>query len=381
MMAGRAVRTFQSAFTLGWVGILALTLRTGATALDVTPEHLLGMIPLFYMAAWGPYFLISPRAPIAKAARFTVCTSAILAALAAFEVPGQLGFVDYRSVFSTPMPAWRSPENDLDADLIFVRKGHQCRRLRFQGGEVGRLRRVDGRRIYKCDLRVDRFGFRNPTDHLSADVVVLGDSFVEGLHVADSELISERLAGLLGRTVVNLGRSGYGPQQELHVLRRYGVPLRPRTCIWAFYEGNDLSDSAQYGTLREFVAQAMRERPSRSLYGRSLTRNALSFAIRNYLTPLETYPARRFSGRFVERSGQLVDMLFFSDFHDGKNSVSSSHGNAPEMDHVRSVLAEAHALCASQGIDLIVLFVPAKLRIYAELCDIRRDFSVPSLEC
>ena len=38
-------------------------------------------------------------------------------------------------------------------------------------------------------------------------MVVIGDSFVEGLQVAPEELVTHQLSARLGRTVVNLGRS------------------------------------------------------------------------------------------------------------------------------------------------------------------------------
>src|SRR5205807_430492 len=47
-------------------------------------------------------------------------------------------------------------------------------------------------------------------------------------------------------TVANLGQYDYGPVEELAVLRRYGLPLRPRIVVWMFFEGNDLVDVARY---------------------------------------------------------------------------------------------------------------------------------------
>jgi hypothetical protein len=47
-------------------------------------------------------------------------------------------------------------------------------------------------------------------------------------------------------SVANLGQSGYGPQQELAVLKRYGCPPYDRNTSWVFYEGNDLLDVQEY---------------------------------------------------------------------------------------------------------------------------------------
>jgi len=100
--------------------------------------------------------------------------------------------------------------------------------------------------LFRWDVRYDHNGFRNQTDLKSADIVVIGDSFVEGLTVSDAQLVTSLLAHLQGKVVANLGQSTYGPQQELIVLKRYGLPLRPRTVVWMFFEGNDLADVITY---------------------------------------------------------------------------------------------------------------------------------------
>ena len=44
-----------------------------------------------------------------------------------------------------------------------------------------------------------------------------------------------------------------------------------------------------------------------------------------------------------------------------------------ELTRFRSLLSQAHALCASRGIDLVVAFVPAKFRVYRGFCEFDRD--------
>ena len=87
-----------------------------------------------------------------------------------------------------------------------------------------------------------------------ADVVVVGDSFVEGLHVRDDRLVTSCIARATGLSVANLGRSGDGPQQERFVLERFGLPKRPKVVVWMFYEGNDLEDASEYQANRAAVA-------------------------------------------------------------------------------------------------------------------------------
>ena len=192
---GRLVRVV---FVGVWVCVLILGLRTGMGAIGTGADHMIGLLTAGYLAAWGPYFLLSRRGPAGRAVRFAACSGSILAGLAAFEVPAMIGLVDYRAVFLTPVPAWRRPGNRADSELIYVREGHRRERLRFQGADLHRLRGVPSAPVYRCDLELDRNGFRNPADVSEADVIVLGDSFIEGLQVAAPELLSARLAGMLG---------------------------------------------------------------------------------------------------------------------------------------------------------------------------------------
>jgi hypothetical protein len=360
-MRSRRERIGTAVFSAAWVLVLTLALRLGATARDVNPEQLLGLLAAAYLGAWGLLFFRSRCGPAGDAARFAACTASLVAAVAAFELPALLRAVDYRDVFATPTPPWRRSGNRPDPDLLYVRSGHRHVRRAFLGNEQPGRGWAGFPPTYRCDVRYDRNGFRNPTDLPAADMVVVGDSFVEGWHVADPELLTARLASTLGRPVANLGRNGDGPQQELHVLRRYGLGLRPRTCVWAFYEGNDLADAARYETSRKQAARVSREGWARAFYARSFTRNSLAFAVRTCLRPEPGRSDRFVMGRFVDASGGRVPVYFGGEF---------SEGESPGIEEVRSVLAEAHELCARQGIDLVVAFIPTKLRVYEGLCPI-----------
>src|SRR5436853_550888 len=115
---------------------------------------------------------------------------------------------------------------------------------------------------------------RFPNVHVLAGLAAM---YLFGWGVTASELVTSRLASDLRRPVVNLGQSWYGPQQELEVLRRFGLPLHPRTCVWAFFEGNDLQDVERYEQALPVWPELSRRNHSFAL--RSFTRNAL-YALR-----------------------------------------------------------------------------------------------------
>lgn len=122
----------------------------------------------------------------------------------------------------------------------------------------------------------DRFGFNNP-DHVydkRLDVMLLGDSFVEGFCLPPGEDLASRLRGR-GLSTASIGIRGNGPLMELATLGRFGETLRPRRVVMVFFEGNDwenlereltvpwlraaLSPNANYGlqaTAKETMDQA-----------------------------------------------------------------------------------------------------------------------------
>lgn len=90
----------------------------------------------------------------------------------------------------------------------------------------------------------DEHGFNNPRgmhQNHEVSIVLIGDSFTHGNCVPQGEDIG----GLLregGREVLNLGIRAFGPLEELAILKEYGEPVKPKTVLWFYYEGNDLLD-------------------------------------------------------------------------------------------------------------------------------------------
>jgi hypothetical protein len=93
---------------------------------------------------------------------------------------------------------------------------------------------------YRSDAR----GFNNPDEAWRVpmlDIAALGDSFTHGYCVPRDrtfvDLIRQRRAATL-----NLGMAGDGPLLMLATLKEYLSALRPKTVLWFYYEGNDLTD-------------------------------------------------------------------------------------------------------------------------------------------
>jgi hypothetical protein len=99
------------------------------------------------------------------------------------------------------------------------------------------------------DLRTNALGFRDVAHGEKAAgvtrIAVLGDSFVFGSGVKQDETLTRRLAARLGPSfeVINLGVPGYGTDQALLTLGRFGPRLHPDIVLAGFF-WNDVMENA-----------------------------------------------------------------------------------------------------------------------------------------
>jgi len=77
-------------------------------------------------------------------------------------------------------------------------------------------------------------------------ILLLGDSFVEGLQVGQHETFAALLEKRLGVTVINAGVSRYGTAHSLLYLRHEGQRYQPDLVVYALYP-NDITDNLESG--------------------------------------------------------------------------------------------------------------------------------------
>jgi SGNH hydrolase-like domain, acetyltransferase AlgX len=348
---------------------LASSFVLAAGGHPIRPAQLFGLLTTGYLAVWGLVVVRRRDDRAATVSRIALCLASIVLAVGVFEVPALLGLIDYRSLFQTRSAPWERPGNRPDPDLLYTREGNRRLRPVLTGNDVARLRGDAAPTHYRCDVRYDRDGFRNPRDLDAADVVVLGDSIVEGFQVAEDELVTAQLAERLGLVVANLARGGDGPQQELEILKRYGLRLRPKVCVWTFYEGNDLSDAAEYEANQKRVdAWARRSWWRRAIDG-SFTTNSLDHMIRTRIQPEPRVAARLFTGRFSSPAGELVEIAFGS----GDYRIDAPREASPEVVRVEATIIEASAVCRERGIAFVFVYVPSKFRVFRDCCEFDPD--------
>ncbi len=348
----------------GWVGLVAMVWLSGAYTAPA--RQLPALTVLAYFACWGGFFWISVHSRRENAARFALVTVSSCLALAALETVSLSGLYDFRPLLGIARQQWEYPENVPVRQLLHLRRPNLRMRGISKGGDLCHRANATPTTIREYDTRYDRNGFRNHTDYSGADCVVIGDSFVEAPNVYFHELLTTRIAETLGLTVANLGQSCYGPQQELIVLQRFGVPLRPRFCLWVFFEGNDLSDARRY----EPLVEQWHDSGSAHFFSkeRSFTGSAFKW-LSSKLTPRRPKPDFSRSGVF--RTDHGTTRLWF-----GYAGGELSDQDLAALDTTAASLGDAFALCQEQGIPLVVVYAPTKLRVYADVCQFGEDSAI-----
>ncbi|MEE3327033.1 MAG: hypothetical protein VX252_06855 [Myxococcota bacterium] len=97
----------------------------------------------------------------------------------------------------------------------------------------------------------DRWGFRNLAVPERSDVVAIGDSNTWGVAARWDVTWPSWYARKSGKGVYNLGVSGYGPAEYLHLMETKALALEPGLILVGFYYGNDFSDTYRSVLLQE----------------------------------------------------------------------------------------------------------------------------------
>ena len=252
----------------------------------------------------------------------------------------------------------------------------------------------------------DANGFRNASVRSQVDIVVLGDSQTWGVNVHSVDAWPQQLERISGRPVYNMAVGGYGPVQYW-MLTDQAISFAPKDIVVGLYFGNDIYDAYAlayshdtYADLRSTHASDHvkidtvkirakyywdEEKHFHDHYGRSSSLLGWSFWLRVHSA----------IGRRLNRAGLWpgatdvdyeIDRAWARTYPD--------HGVACEHAYVRTVLTPAYRLVGldfddprvteglritkevlwrtqqkvnRSGIRLVVLLIPTKELVYAEL--------------
>lgn len=226
-----------------------------------------------------------------------------------------------------------------------------------------------GYRMVPCRLSTDARGFRNRSDRDRAEIVVLGDSFAEGSKVSDEDAWPVILEEKTGRSVYNLGMSGYDPMHYVASLEEFGLAMQPKTVLCMLYEGNDFrsekadskerapSISKRVGAyLHRSPVMTGIERGVISVFGRINSGGAVPGGEVLDWLPLRV-PDGEQARRYSFAPKQLRDLMVEPD-----RFALDKHWLNP-----RGQLERMSALCAERGCRFVVVFAPTKAHVVMPL--------------
>lgn len=199
------------------------------------------------------------------------------------------------------------------------------------------------------EYRTDENGFRNPPGNGQADIVFIGDSFTEAATVEEADTFVRRVAKASGLKVVNLGRGAYGPQQELIVLKRYGLAYNPSVVVWQLFDGNDLLDAEAFAEWKKNPGQVQT-----SLKERYLNNSLLHEWLMTTHTLDRKLPqvSLRYQDGTVVRAGLRYR-------YDPDQITKHPAG----MSETLSAIEAGYRECQTRGIQLVISVIPTMVKV------------------
>jgi lysophospholipase L1-like esterase len=128
--------------------------------------------------------------------------------------------------------------------------------------------------LHRYPYHADSEGFRNETPRDPISVAALGDSFTDALTVRREDAWPAKLEARIGLPVQNYGTAGFGPQQELLVLKDFALRHHPRVVVLGFFAGNDIHDAEAFENFQRAEMQVDQPQlgwPVKSIFTRADT--------------------------------------------------------------------------------------------------------------
>lgn len=362
------------AILAAWTGLALMARGVVPGSAELTDRLFALLLPITYVGLWALLILLA-RAHRTMLGRCLVVTFNLVAVLAILEAPAALGWLHWDILFRRLDGAAADYGTAYvhDAELSFRRiPGLEWTARPLSDIEQGfGLPRAAEERI---EFTYDRWGYRNAEEMEHAEVVLLGDSYVEGWYVSDEQTVASRLAARLGRPVANLGVAGYGTLQQLRVLESDALERRPRVVAWFFFEGNDLYDDQHFENSRladppspdETTPHPEGMAAAHGWRQRSFALNALR-RLRRWSHPLVPNRAPYWA-LLPGRSGDEA-RIYFADYA----AVPWTAYEEGRWETTRAAFERGLALAESHGIDLVFVYVPIKYRVYRDVIEVPAD--------
>ena len=201
----------------------------------------------------------------------------------------------------------------------------------------------------------DANGFRNSLPEKETyGIVTLGDSYTRGSGVAVPW--PQKLAEYTGLDVLNLADVGFGPQDELNVLRQYGLKKKSTWVIMAYFEGNDLYDAGSFEQANPFISLR---------FGKYVLDQRIKAwsARKSGEARIKVIPNYRYPITITIDETEL-QMVFFSSYISWLSLSGEEIAESQNYRLVRETILEVQELSAGAGANFLLVYVPSKPHVY-----------------
>ncbi len=253
---------------------------------------------------------------------------------------------------------------------------------------------------YRFPFVTDGEGFRNSASDSTATVVAaLGDSFTDGLTLPAELTWPARLGRHLGVSVRNYGTAGFGPGQELLVLKEHVRARRPRWVVVGFFAGNDLLDAERFDSfqqggrlaaspglgwkLKEVIARfdrlyltslyqgaaALLDDHGQASAGRPPSQSPEDHSGDDPTTASNARPGFDRGLFTLQVAGRVVQFAFLPPYLNSLRSSRQQLETSRGWALTRRSYQEMQRLVRTQGGELVVLFIPTKAQVYLPLLE------------
>jgi lysophospholipase L1-like esterase len=271
---------------------------------------------------------------------------------------------------------------------------------------------------HRFTFHTDAEGFRNSSVRERFEVAALGDSFTDAMTMTVEASWPSRLERVLRVPVQNYGTAGFGPQQELLVLKDFVARRRPRVVVLAFFAGNDIFDAEAFEAFQRsggteqrvqqgwrikdvvsradtwFVVSALRAgtrwASSQETVGAATAasfswgplvrlRSADSTGSYREAKPQRVTPPSFDRGMFeLPVAGRRLPFAFMPPYLNTLNFSEQELSARPGWRLTREAIAGMDTASRSFGAAFVVMFVPFKSQVYLPLLE--RAFTTQALQ-
>ncbi|HKY07441.1 MAG TPA: hypothetical protein VJQ55_04330 [Candidatus Binatia bacterium] len=266
-----------------------------------------------------------------------------------------------------------------DSELVYTEKPFNRRSITEFAGALSASRYGIDVEPYRIEWIMDKDGFRNDKPAAAADIVVLGDSYLEYGATGSDTFVGRLQAKLPRLSARNLGKSGYSVGQYAVALKRFGLQYRPKIAIMAFYEGNDVSEMRDYlfwqagrygdvrGYLIKFTAHSWWRRYTAAVSSALVQiRKALADIAELALNKLaivrghaqRTHP----EVAILNLNGRIYPSLLLDKMPEAR--VESMLATE-EFQAIQQSFKQFRDICRANGITPILVYIPTPVHVYA----------------